>query len=73
MGKYNRKLFKVITIGMDVHRDLISLKRSPGESFSELIRRLISKYRSKEEELTFSFIRLVSAEVKEFYGSGLFG
>lgn len=72
MGKYNRRLFKVITIGIDVHRGLSSLKRGPGESFSELIRRLISKYRSKEE-IAFSFVRPVSAEVKEFYGSGLFG
>lgn len=71
MGKYNRRLFKVITIGIDVHRDLLSLKQSTSESFSEVIRRLISKYRSKD--LTFSFVRPVSAEVKEFYGSGLFG
>lgn len=71
MGKYNRQLFKVITIGIAVHRDLSSLRQSTSESFSEVIRKLISKYRSKD--LTFSFVRPVGAEVKEFYGSGLFG
>lgn len=71
MGKYNRQKFKVITIGIDVHQYLTTLKRTYQESFSDVIRRLIETFGARD--IRFSFVKPVREEVKNFYESGLFG
>lgn len=71
MGKYNRQKFKVITIGIDVHQYLSRLRRHTRDSFSEVIRRLIDV--AKARDLSFSFVRPVKEDVRQFYRSGLFG
>jgi len=71
MGSYDHSRFKVITIAIDVYRTLSSLRQNALESFSDVIRRLLKAATTRDT--SFSFVRPVSEDTKQFYRSGLFG
>lgn len=69
MGKYNRAVYTVITVTRVVAEKLKALRRKGKESINSVIEDLLHQ----RDALTWSVVRPVAREDREFWESPLFG